>query len=89
MKSVTIRNLDDELTLAIKQMAESMGISQNEAKKKLLREAIDLRKEKKKNDFSRFSGVWTQEEAKTFDESISVFNQIDKEVSAWTQISLI
>ena len=81
MKSITIHNIDADLTKAIEAMADSTGLSQNKLVKKLLRKALGLEAPRKpRADFSAFCGVWTKEEAAEFEETMKDFEQIDKDL---------
>jgi len=83
MKSLTIHNMDDELAKAIKNLADSSGLSQNRVIKKLLREALNLSGENKpRQDFTEFCGIWTATEEKEFNQAVSDFEQVDEEM--WT-----
>ena len=81
MKSLTIHNMDTELAKAIEELSKSTGLSQNKVVKKLLRRALNLsEQEVPKRDVSPFFGVWTQEEAKEFNEAVKVFDHIDEDM---------
>ena len=80
MKSITIHQLDNTLASLIKQESNRTGLSLNKTIKKLLEKALGISHEKKKADFSEFSGVWTKEEADHFDKTIEdYFERIDPE----------
>ncbi len=81
MKSVTIHKLDSDLASAIETIAKTTGLSQNKVIKKLLRKALGLTEGNgPKRDLSGIFGAWSEEEAKTFEKSTKIFEEIDKEL---------
>lgn len=79
MKSITIHNLDDTLARMISEKAEHQGLSLNKTIKTLLRQSLGVSKQQRKNNFSEFSGIWTQEEFEKFEYSNKDFEKIDKQ----------
>ena len=81
MKSITIHNLDSDVAKAIEKIAKSTGLSQNKVIKRLLRKSLGmLETQEQKADFSEFSGLWSEEEAREFEKTIKIFDQIDEEL---------
>ena len=81
MKSITIHNLEDDLTDAIQKMSIQIGLSQNEVIRKLLRQALNLSGDyNSKKDFSSFRGLWNKKEGNDFNDAISIFEKIDEEI---------
>ena len=81
MKSITIHKLDSNLAKAIEGLSKTTGLSQNKVIKKLLRKALGLEGGNQvKRDLTATFDVWSKEEEKTFEETISVFSQIDSEL---------
>jgi len=81
MKSITIHNLETDLAIAVEKLSKTTGLSQNKVIKKLLREALNISERgKPKRDISFMLGMWSDEEAKIFDEAIKEFAQIDEEL---------
>ncbi len=81
MKSITLHNLDPELAQAIEQLAESSDLSQNKTIKKLLRKALGLDDpQKKKPDFNKFCGIWSEKDLADFEKSMEVFEKVDKDL---------
>jgi hypothetical protein len=79
MKSITMHNLDPDLAKAIEEMAAATGLSQNKTVKKLLRQALGMEtRPEPKPDFSKFCGLWSDQETEEFNEAISDFDQIDE-----------
>ena len=62
MKSLTIHNLDTEVSNAIEDIARRTGLSQNKVIKKLLRAALNLEdtKEPRQDSFSKAVGTFDQ-----------------------------
>lgn len=81
MKSLTIHNLDTEVSNAIEDIAKRTGLSQNKVIKRLLRRALNLEDTKEhRPDFAEFCGLWSGEETKSFNNAVSAFEQIDEEM---------
>lgn len=81
MKSLTIHNLDTEVSNAIEDIAKRTGLSQNKVIKKLLREALNLEDSKDhQQDFAEFCGLWSGREAESFNNTVSAFEQIDEDM---------
>lgn len=69
MKSITIHNLEPELEESLVVEAKRLGLSLNKTVKKVLKESLgtDARYKKRKKIFSKYAGVWTQEEFEEFE----------------------
>lgn len=81
MKSITIHKLDTDLANAIEQLSAQSGLSQNKLVKRLLRSALGLDSPvEPPNDFERFCGIWSEEDALDFDTSMQQFDEIDEEL---------
>lgn len=81
MKSITIHGLDNELYTSLRSQATLLGLSLNKTIKQLLHKSLGLTHGPvKKNDFSKFFGVWSKKEADEFDRIINEeFETIDEE----------
>ena len=85
MKQLTVRGFDDELSGAIRRLAEREGISLNQAVLRLLRKGAGLDKGaagrgKVGNSLDHLFGSWTQAEADEMDEALKDFEKIDEEM---------
>jgi hypothetical protein len=81
MKSITIHNLDTAIAQKIQQMANEMGLSQNKLIKRLLRQSLGLSDTPAEmNNFEKFCGCWSEQEAKEFTTNTSTFDAIDTEL---------
>ncbi len=81
MKSITIHNLDTAIAQKIQQMANEMGLSQNKLIKRLLRQSLGLSDiPSERNDFEKFCGCWSEQEAENFTTNTSTFDAIDTEL---------
>ncbi len=88
MRQMTLRDIPDEIEMVARNEASKQGVSLNKAFLTLLRKgtlqtiaqspAVDNNRESR---FSRFCGVWTNEEAVEFDTNLSEQRKIDNE--AW------
>ena len=80
MKVITLRGIDDDLSLALKKAAKREGISVNKKILILLEESLGLKKKNRQrvyHDLDHLAGTWSPEEAKDFTEKTNSFNQID------------
>ena len=82
MKSITIHNLDEQLSEKIQQKAKEEGISLNKAIKKLLVEALGLEENKtqrRREQFLDLFGVWSKEEEQEFERRIADLETVHPE----------
>ena len=86
---MSIKDIEIDLFRAIEDLAKSSGESNLKILNELLRKALNMTSEKvdsnstnnnKKRDLSDFYGVWNEEEAKQFEETIQLFEQIDEKM---------
>jgi plasmid stability protein len=79
MRSITIHNLDPDVSRLIDKQAAEEGLSLNQLVKRLLRKALALpgQAPAPSRGFDDFSGLWTKEEAAEF--NVSVKREIDPE----------
>ena len=87
VKQLTVRGFDDELSASLRRLAKSEGISLNQAALRLLRKGAGLTDSKGNpntvgHSLDDFIGVWSREEAESFDTALEVFEIVDE--SAWT-----
>lgn len=84
MNQLTIRGFDNELLRRLKLVAEEEGLSLNQAALKLMRRGAGL--EPAGSSYAigpaigKYSGVWTEEEAREFNAAIVSFGQVDEEM---------
>ncbi len=81
MKTLTLRNVPDEVAEHLSTLAEESRQSVNATILHVLRKSMGggpmLRK---KRDLSAFSGVWSEAEAKSFERATEIFEDIDEEM---------
>ena len=82
MSQLTLRGFDPRLEAEIRRIAESEGISLNQAALKLMRKGAGLEKRAKPGGgighrLDRFAGTWSAGEAKEIEASIRSLEQID------------
>jgi hypothetical protein len=80
MKSITLHNLDDQLTELITRRAREKGYSLNRTIKELLNKALGITpdpEKDKKQEFMDLFGVWSDEEYQEFEEQTKTFHKID------------
>jgi hypothetical protein len=81
MKSISIHGIDKETEKAIKERAKSQGASVNKVVKDLISKSLGLSHEGKGQDnreeFVDLCGIWTDDEASRFLESIGDLEAVD------------
>jgi hypothetical protein len=83
MKTLTIRNIDEELNQVLRDKVKQTGFSLNTLVVNLLKQATGLSKQqftKKYSDLDSLAGTWDNEEYEEFNKNISSFNQIDEDM---------
>ena len=83
MKTLTIRNIDDDLNRLLKKKAEESGTSLNSCIINILKEKAGLLKKqfsKKYNDLDELAGTWNKKDYEQFNKNISSFEKIDEEM---------
>ena len=71
--------MDDNLAKELKQRAKSKSVSVNAMVKQLLSEALGIKIPQEpphKNEFVSFSGVWSEEDVKEFEDNTSDMNSV-------------
>ncbi len=86
MNQLTVRGISDELGESIRRLANSDGISLNQAALRLLRKGAGLtegsRNEKTiESSLDDLFGTWSHVEAEEFNAALDVFERVDE--SAW------
>ncbi|MCC6740910.1 MAG: hypothetical protein IT452_17860 [Planctomycetia bacterium] len=82
MKQITLRDLDESTSRAVRDLAAREGISLNKAVLRLLKSATASRERPGKRigaALDRYFGQWTRAEAAAFRKAVAVFEQIDPE----------
>lgn len=74
--SITIHSLDDELNTALRKYASETETSLNKAIKKLLAQALNLTKTKKKHDFSEFVGTLSDEDFQAMQKTLKEVRKV-------------
>lgn len=85
MKQITLRKIPNEVEKVIKKEAEKKGLSLNKAFLSLLEKASGMAgKEKKRkvlyHDLDHLAGIWTKEEANTFNKNLDLQRKIDDDL---------
>ncbi|MYD93006.1 MAG: hypothetical protein F4Y02_04800 [Chloroflexi bacterium] len=85
MRQLTVRGFDDELSAAIKGLAQREGISLNKAALRLLRKGAGLTDDgagrpRIGDSLDHFFGSWTQEQADELNAALKEFDTIDEEM---------
>ena len=83
MKQITVRGIPNKIESIIKKEAKIKGLSLNRAIISLLEKAAGKKGKEKKNrilyhDLDNLSGLWTKEEAETFEINLNLQRKIDE-----------
>ena len=82
MKTMTIRNIPDEVAVTLKKMAGTSDTSMNTMIVRVLTDGVLPRRKKRSvNDFSKYCGGWSQREFDEFEVAVAGCERIDPE--AW------
>jgi len=80
MKTMTIRNIPDDVAKELKTKADKGKTSVNTAVVQVLTENVrPAAAKKRRHDFSAYCGGWSKQERKQFDESVSTFEEVKSE----------
>ena len=87
MNQLTVRGFDDELSAVMHGLAKREGISLNQVALRLLRKGAGLSDSKGNpnaigTSLDDLFGVWSEDEAETFNSALEVFETVDEAV--WT-----
>ena len=83
MRTLTIRNIDDDLSKFLKKKADNSGSSLNSCIINILKQNAGLLKKqfsKKYDDLDDLKNNWTESEYNEFNKNIASFEQIDEEM---------
>ncbi len=83
MKTLTIRNIDDDLSNILKEKAKTGGTSLNACVINLLKQITGLSKQqfsKKYSDLDFLAGTWEEKDYNEFNNNVKSFNEIDKDI---------
>jgi len=85
VKQITIRSIPDEVRKTVQREAAQKGVSLNKAIISLLERAVGTKSvEKKKrvlySDLDHLAGLWSREEAASFDKTLKAQRKVDAEL---------
>jgi hypothetical protein len=87
MRQITVRGIPEEVEEAARREAREQGVSMNRALVALLRRGAEREKQpgrrgkrNRSSSFDRFCGIWSEEEARAFDQSLADERRIDEEL---------
>lgn len=83
MKQITIRSIPDDVKKTVQKEAERKGVSLNKAIISLLERATKGPEKKKRvlyHDLDHLAGLWSREEAASFDKTLKVQRKVDAEL---------
>ena len=78
MKTMTVRNIPDEVARLIKGLAETTNASLNATVVRVIENGVlPSRKSRVKNDFSKYCGGWSQKEFDKFEAAVADCEKIN------------
>jgi plasmid stability protein len=80
MKSITLRNLDDETLKIIEQKSQESGQSYDDIIRGLLHQALGITSEKEhppKEEYAEFFGVWDENDFREFTRNTEDTDQVN------------
>ncbi len=84
MKNITVRRVDEELSLKLKKLAQKQGKSVNQLVLETLRDRVGLNKAKRftaeHSDLDHLFGKWSEGEFKAVQSRIDAGRKIDPEI---------
>ncbi len=81
MKTMTIRNVPDDVARALEEEKRKRGLSLNETVICLIRQSLGIAREgPRSNGLARFAGVWSAQELARFSQHVAPFEQVDEEL---------
>ena len=81
MKTLTLRNVPDEVADQLAAMAKASRQSLNRTAVQVMQRSLGLTTSpRRKRDLTAFFGDWSAEQAAEFDKAVSIFEEIDGEV---------
>jgi plasmid stability protein len=83
MATMTLRNIDENISAALKEKARKEGTSVNSLMLKILRESLGIDKKKRSivyDDLDHLAGTWSSKDAAEFEHATSVFEKVDAEM---------
>ena len=80
MKTMTIRNIPDEVAVVLKSMADASDTSMNTTIVRILSDrTLPRRRHRVKNDFAKYCGGWSQKEFDDFETAVADCERINPE----------
>jgi len=85
MKQITIRSIPDDVKKTVQKEAEQKGMSLNKAIISILERAVGTKASEKKkrvlyHDLDHLAGLWSREEAASFDKTLKAQRKVDSEL---------
>ncbi len=85
MKQITLRSIPDEVKKTVLKEAAQKGVSLNKAIIALLERAVGGKQPEKKkrvlyHDLDHLAGLWSREEAASFDKTLKAQRKVDAEL---------
>jgi hypothetical protein len=80
MKSFTIHDLDTESAGRLLALAESQGLSLNQAAKQLMRDGLGLGRDaagRRRKEFLDLFGTWSAKDARDFEAAVAGLSRVD------------
>ncbi len=80
MKTLTVRNIPDDVTALLKENARTTGASMNSTVVRILADGVRPRKRQRPiSDFSKYCGGWSQKDFDAFEAAVAECEKINEE----------
>jgi len=80
MKTMTIRNIPDEVAVILKKLADASGASMNTMIVRVLSDKVlPRRKQRVANDLSKYCGGWSQKDFDNFESAVADCEKVNPE----------
>lgn len=83
MKSLSLRGIDEDLSVHLKKLSQKEGTSLNKTVLRLLEDSVGVRRKRRFNiyhDLDDLAGTWSNSEEKEFKDKIQFFEMTDKDL---------
>lgn len=83
MTTMTLRGIDDAVSVALKERARKEGASVNAVTLRILKEALGIEKKKRSvvyDDLDHLAGTWSAQDAAEFESATAVFKKVDEDM---------
>jgi plasmid stability protein len=83
MTTMTLRGIDDAVSVALKEKARREDTSVNTVMLRILKESLGIEKKKRNivyDDLDHLAGTWSSQDAAEFKSATAVFEKVDEDM---------